>query len=449
MSGSYDVDRVRKDFPILKRTVRAGKRLVYLDSAATSQKPTAVLDAEREFYETSNAAVHRGAHQLAEEATEAYETARRKIAGFVAAAPDELVFTKNATEALNLAAYAFSNATDLARQAGAQAGTGLGGTGLAGTGWAGTGLPEAARRFILAPGDEIAVTRMEHHANLVPWQEVCSKTGARLRWLEITDEGRLDLSDLESVVNERTRVLAVAHQSNILGTINPLAVLGQRAREVGALFVVDACQSVPHLPLRVADTGADLLAWSGHKMLGPTGIGCLWGRPEVLAAMPPFLTGGSMIKTVTMERSTFADPPQRFEAGVPMTAQAVGLAAAVDYLSDLGMDAVAAHERELTAYLLEGLEDIAGVRIIGPRDCVDRGGAVSFVVDGIHAHDVGQVLDDQGVAVRVGHHCAWPTCERFGVPATVRASLSVYNGRDDIDALIAAVRSAQAFFGVR
>lgn len=429
MSGSYDVDRVRKDFPILKRTVRAGKRLVYLDSAATSQKPTAVLDAEREFYETSNAAVHRGAHQLAEEATEAYETARRKIAGFVAAAPDELVFTKNATEALNLAAYAFSNATDLARQA--------------------DPLPAAAQRFILAPGDEIAVTRMEHHANLVPWQEVCSKTGARLRWLEITDEGRLDLSDLENVVNERTRVLAVAHQSNILGTINPLAVLGQRAREVGALFVVDACQSVPHLPLRVADTGADLLAWSGHKMLGPTGIGCLWGRPEVLAAMPPFLTGGSMIKTVTMERSTFADPPQRFEAGVPMTAQAVGLAAAVDYLSDLGMDAVAAHERELTEYMLEGLQGIVGVRIIGPRDCVDRGGAVSFVVDGIHAHDVGQVLDDQGVAVRVGHHCAWPTCERFGVPATVRASVSVYNGRDDIDALIAAVRAAQAFFGVR
>lgn len=434
MSASYDVDRVRKDFPILKRTIRSGKRLVYLDSAATSQKPNAVLDAEREFYETSNAAVHRGAHQLAEEATEAYEAARRKIAEFVAAAPDELVFTKNATEGLNLAAYAFSNATAKARQ---------------GAGLANTGLPDGGQRFVIGPGDEIAVTRMEHHANLVPWQEVCAKTGARLRWLEITDEGRLDLSDLDSVVNERTRAFAVAHQSNILGTINPLAVLAQRAHEVGALFVVDACQSVPHLPLRVADTGADLLAWSGHKMLGPTGIGCLWGRPEVLAAMPPFLTGGSMIKTVTMESSTFADPPQRFEAGVPMTAQAVGLAAAVDYLRDLGMDAVAAHERELTGYLLSGLQDIAGVRIIGPADCVDRGGAVSFAVDSIHAHDVGQVLDDQGVAVRVGHHCAWPTCERFGVPATVRASLSVYNGRDDVDALIAAVRGAQTFFGVR
>lgn len=444
MSGSYDLDRVRKDFPILKRTVRSGKRLVYLDSAATSQKPTAVLDAEREFYETSNAAVHRGAHQLAEEATEAYESARRKIAGFVAAAPKDLVFTKNATEGLNLVAYAFSNATALARQASVGQGAGLADAGLADA-----GLADGAQRFVLNAGDEVAVTRMEHHANLVPWQELCAKTGARLRWLEITEEGRLDLTNLDGVVNERTRVLAVAHQSNILGTINPLGVLGARAHQVGALFVVDACQSVPHLPLRVADTGADLLAWSGHKMLGPTGIGCLWGRPELLAAMPPFLTGGSMIKTVRMEGSTFADAPQRFEAGVPMTAQAVGLAAAVDYLNDLGMDAVAAHERELTQYLLDGLQSIVGVRIIGPADMVDRGGAVSFVVDGIHAHDVGQVLDDHGVAVRVGHHCAWPTCERFGVAATVRASLSLYNGRDDVDALVDAVGSAQTFFGVR
>ncbi len=425
--GGFDLDRVRADFPILRRTVRGGKRLVYLDSAATSQKPIEVLDAERAFYETSNAAVHRGAHQLAEEATEAYEGARRRIAGFVGADPADLVFTKNATEALNLVAYAFTNAT-------AKAATGA-------------DLPPGSERFVLGPGDEIVVTEMEHHANLVPWQEVSAKTGARLRWLGITDDGRLDLSHLEEIVNSRTRVLSVVHQSNLLGTINPPGRLAERAREVGALFVVDGCQSVPHLPVDVSETGADLLAWSGHKMLGPTGIGCLWGRSEVLAAMPPFITGGSMIKVVRMERSTFADPPQRFEAGVPMVAQAVGLAAAVGYLERLGMEAVQAHEHELTGYLLDQLRALDGVRIIGPADQVDRGGTVSFVVDGIHAHDVGQVLDDRGVAVRVGHHCAWPTCKRFGVRATARASLAVYNGRDDVDALIDAIGDAQDFFG--
>ncbi|MDP3972532.1 MAG: SufS family cysteine desulfurase [Candidatus Nanopelagicales bacterium] len=428
-STGFDLDRVRADFPILRRTVRGGKRLVYLDSAATSQKPVEVLDAERAFYEVSNAAVHRGAHQLAEEATEAYEQARRRIAGFVGAAAGDLIFTKNATEALNLAAYSFTNAT--AKSA------------------VGADLPDGAERFVLKPGDEIVVTEMEHHANLVPWQEVCVKTGARLRWLGITDDGRLDLSRLGEIVNERTKVLAVVHQSNLLGTINPLKPLAERAREVGALFVVDACQSVPHVPVDVADTGADLIAWSGHKMLGPMGIGCLWGRAEVLAAMPPFITGGSMIKVVRMESSTYADPPQRFEAGVPMAAQAVGLAAAVEYLERLGMDVVAAHERELTGYLLNRMRELSGVAIIGPETTVDRGGTVSFVIDGVHAHDVGQVLDDRGVAVRVGHHCAWPTCERFGVRATARASLAVYNGRDDVDALIDAIGDTQRFFGTR
>lgn len=424
-----DVGRIREDFPILRRTVRGGKRLVYLDSAATSQKPFQVLDAERAFYELSNAAVHRGAHELAEEATAAYEGARSHVARFISARPEDLVFTKNATEALNLAAYAFTNATVKATSS--------------------APLPTGADRFVLGQGDEIAVTEMEHHANLVPWQEVCAKTGASLRWLGLTDDGRLDLDSLEVIVNERTRVLAVVHQSNLLGTINDLDVLGRRAREVGALFVVDGCQSVPNMPVRVDDLGADLLAWSGHKMLGPLGIGCLWGRAEVLAAMPPFITGGSMIRTVDMNVSTFADPPQRFEAGVPMAAQAVGLAAAVDYLERLGMEVVSRHEYSLTSYALERLNDLDGVRVFGPSAGRDRGAAVSFVVDGIHAHDVGQVLDDRGVAVRVGHHCAWPTCRSLGVDATVRASLSIYNDRDDVDALVEGIVEAQRFFGAR
>ena len=428
MSGlELDIDRVKKDFPILSRRVRNDKPLVYLDSGATSQKPTIVLDAEREFYETKNAAVHRGAHQLAEEATDVYESARARIAGFVGAQSAEIVFTKNATESLNLAAYAFLNATTKSAH--------------------GAALPGGAERFVLTPGDEVVITEMEHHANLVPWQELCSKTGAILRWIGLTDDGRLDLSSLDEVITERTKVVSVVHQSNILGTINPLELIAARAKEVDALFVVDACQSVPHMPIAVRTTGADLLVWSGHKMLGPTGIGCLWGRPEVLAAMPPFLTGGSMIETVRMEGATFAPPPQRFEAGVSMTAQAVGLAAAADYLTDLGMDRVAAHEHDLTGYALKELTGVAGVRIIGPPDNNERGAAVSFVVDGVHAHDVGQVLDDAGVAVRVGHHCAAPTCRRYGVAATVRASFAVYNDHSDVDALVAGVLAAQDFFG--
>jgi cysteine desulfurase / selenocysteine lyase len=418
---------LREDFPILGRTMRGGRPLVYLDSAATSQKPVAVLDAEREFYETVNAGVHRGAHLLAELATEAFEAARATVAGFIGARADDLIFTRNATEGLNLVAGAFATATAKADH--------------------GVALEDGWERFVLRRGDEIVVTEMEHHANLVPWQELRDKTGATLRWIGLTEEGRLDLDDLHTVVTERTRVLAFTHQSNLLGTVNPVVALVARAREVGALVVLDACQSVPHMPVDVDALGVDLLAFSGHKMLGPTGIGALWGRAEVLAAMPPFLTGGSMIRTVTMEKTTFADPPQRFEAGTMNVAQAVGLAEAVRYLEKVGMDAVAAHEHELTALALDALGDLPGIRIIGPAEAVDRGGAISFVVEGIHPHDVGQILDDRGVAVRVGHHCAWPTCRRFGVPATTRASFALYNRPEEIAALVEGVQVAQRYFG--
>ncbi len=424
MGSPLDVPRIRKDFPILGRTVRGDRPLVYLDSAATSQKPTAVLDAERTYYETSNAAVHRGAHQLAEEATDAYESARAAIAGFVGARAEDIVFTKNATEGLNLAAYAFSNGTAKAAR--------------------GASIDP---RFVLTDQDSVVVTEMEHHANLIPWQELCAKTGAQLRWIGLTDDGRLDLEQL-SVIDETTKVVSVVHQSNILGTINPVRVVMDRAHEVGAIGVVDACQSIPHMRVDVNELGADLVTWSGHKMLGPTGIGVLWGRADILDAMPPFLTGGSMIETVRMEGSTFAPPPQRFEAGVPMVAQSVGLEAAVRYLEDVGIDAIADHEHELTEYGLASLQALPGVRIIGPETAVDRGSAISFVVDGIHPHDVGQVLDDRGVAVRVGHHCAWPTCRRYNVPATTRLSTYLYNDRSDIDAAVAGIQAAQEFFGV-
>ncbi|HEY8373166.1 MAG TPA: cysteine desulfurase [Pseudonocardiaceae bacterium] len=416
-----DVTAIRKDFPILSRTVRDGRRLVYLDSGATAQRPWQVLDAERAFLETSNAAVHRGAHQLAEEATDAYEGARARIAAFVGVAPDEVVFTKNATEGINLVAYAMSNA--------ATAG-------------------EEAHRFRLGPGDEVVVTELEHHANLVPWQQLCQRTGATLRWFGVTDDGRVDLSDLDELVGERTKVVAFTHLSNVTGALTPVERIVARARQVGALTVLDACQSVPHLPVNFAELGVDFAAFSGHKMLGPSGIGVLYGRRELLEAMPPFLTGGSMIEIVRMEGSTFAPPPQRFEAGVPMTSQAVGLGAAVDYLTTLGMDRVAAHEHQLTEAALQGLSAIDGVRIIGPTEMTDRAGAVAFVVDGVHAHDVGQVLDSLGVAVRVGHHCAWPLHRRMGVPATVRATFYVYNDLEDVAALLEAVREARRFFGV-
>lgn len=417
----FDVEKLRADFPILSREVR-GVPLVYLDSGATSQKPSQVLDAERHFYETSNAAVHRGAHALAEEATDAYEAARQTIASFVGAQVEEIVFTKNATEGINLVAYAFSNATDKARQ----------------------GI-EVDQRFIVGPGDSIVVTEMEHHANLIPWQELCAKTGATLKWFGLTEEGRLDIQP--GVIDSTTKFVSVVHQSNLLGTINPVKEIMDMAHEVGALGMVDLCQSVPHMSVNVNDLGADFASWSGHKMLGPTGIGILWGKSDLLNAMPPFLSGGSMIEMVHMEQSTYAPAPQRFEAGVPMAAQAIGLARACDYLSELGMDNVFLHEQELTAYALEELAKIPGVRVIGPTDMQDRGSAVSFVVDGIHPHDVGHLMDAKGVAVRVGHHCCWPTCRRFDVPATTRITTYIYNDKSDIDQAIAGIKSAQEFFG--
>ncbi|MBC3192511.1 cysteine desulfurase [Pseudonocardia sp. C8] len=416
------VARIRADFPILARTVREEKPLVYLDSGATSQRPRQVLDAERAFLERHNAAVHRGAHQLAEEATDAYESARSRIAAFVGAAVDEVVFVKNATEGINLVAYGIGNASIR------------------------DGLSAESERFALGPGDEVVVTQLEHHANLVPWQELCRRTGATLRWYEVTDEGRIDLDSLE--LTDRTKVVAFTHQSNVTGAVAPVEELVGRARAVGALTVLDACQSVPHAPVDLHGLGVDFAVFSGHKMLGPSGVGVLYGRRELLEALPPFLTGGSMIELVRMEGSTYAPPPQKFEAGVPMTSQAVGLGAAVDYLSEIGMDAVAAHEAELTGAALEQLSAIDGLRIVGPTGTEGRGGAVSFLVDGIHAHDLSQVLDDRGVAIRVGHHCAWPLHRRFGVVATARASFAVYNTLDEVEALADGIRAAQKFFGV-
>ncbi|MEU8969917.1 cysteine desulfurase [Streptomyces monashensis] len=408
---AFDVDALRKDFPILERTLDGGVPLVYLDSGATTQKPLQVLDAERDFALTRNAAVHRGAHQLAGEATEAYEQARATVARFIGAAADEVVFTRNTTEGINLLAYALGNAGRL------------------------------------GPGDRIVVTEMEHHANLVPWQQLAERTGARLDWFGLTDEGRLDLSRADELLDERTKVLALTHQSNVLGTLNPVRELADRAHASGTVVVVDGAQSVPHRPVDVTELGADFLAFSGHKMLGPSGVGVLWGRAELLADLPPFLTGGSMIEVVEMDRSTFLPPPQRFEAGVPMTTQAVGLAAAVEYLERIGMAEVAAYEDVLTARALALLAEIPGVRIVGPAEVADRGSAVSFTVDGIHPHDVGQVLDDRGVAVRVGHHCARPIVRRYGIPATTRASFYVYNTPAEVDALAEGVRAAQKYFG--
>ncbi len=427
----FDVEVIRADFPILSRTVRDGKPLVYLDSGATSQRPTTVIDAEQEYITGHHSAVHRGAHALAEEATDFYEGARDRISSFIGASrPEELIFTKNATEAINLVAYSLGNAS-------------VGAPGAGGGG----GSEGPFGRFTIGPGDEILITEMEHHANLLPWQELCRRTGATLRWFGLTDDFRLDLTNIDELVNSRTKVVAFTHQSNVLGTINPVEVLVEAARKVGALTVLDACQSVPHSSVDVTALGVDFLAFSGHKMLGPSGVGGLYGRYDLLAEMPPFLTGGSMIEQVFMDHSTFAPPPARFEAGVPMTSQAVGLGAAVDYLETVGMKTVAEHEAQLTGLALQQLSALPGIRIIGPSDLVDRGGAVSFVVDGVHAHDVGQILDDAGVAIRVGHHCAWPLHRRYGVAATVRASFAIYNTPGEVEVLVDAVREAQRFFG--
>jgi cysteine desulfurase/selenocysteine lyase len=419
--STTELAAVRADFPLLERTVRGGQPLVYLDSAATSQKPQVVLDAEVDFYEQRNAAVHRGAHQLAEEATEAFEQARAAVAAFVGADEGEIVWQPGATAAINVVAYAFSNAT-----------LGRGG--------------DAAERFRLAPGDEIVVTEAEHHANLVPWQELCARTGAVLRWIPVSDDGRLDLTNLDVLVTERTKVLAFGHVSNVTGAVAPVATLVAAARRVDALTVLDACQSVPNMPVDFHALGVDFAAFSGHKMLGPTGVGALYGRRELLEAMPPTITGGSMVEVVTMESTTYAPPPQRFEAGTQMVAQAVGMGCAAQYLDELGMEGVARHETELAAEMLK-IADIPGVQVIGPLDTADRLAVVSFVVDGVHAHDVGQVLDDKGIAVRVGHHCAQPLHRRFGVAATARASASVYTTVEEVVAFREALAGVRAFFG--
>jgi len=410
---SFDVAKVRKDFPIFERTIRDGKKLVYLDSGATSQKPLSVIDAESNFYKFNNAAVHRGAHQLAEEATDAYEGARLKVANFLGAKEDQIVFTKSATESLNLIAYAMGNA-------------------------------EPGSRFALTSANRIVVTEMEHHANLIPWQQLAARTGASLSWFEVTPEGRLDLSKIDSVITEGTKVVALTHQSNVLGTINPLDAIVKRAHEVGAVVVLDACQSVPHMPIDVKQLGVDFITFSGHKAVGPTGVGVLWS--SLLNELPPFLFGGSMIETVTMTSATWAPAPRKFEAGVPNMAQAVGLGAAVDYLSNIGMDAIFEHEVQLTGYLINGLLAIPELSIVGPNNTDSRGGSVSFTVGQIHPHDLGQYLDSQGVAVRTGHHCAWPLTRKLGVPATTRASLYLYNDETDCDALFAAILGAQKYF---
>jgi cysteine desulfurase/selenocysteine lyase len=398
----FDVEKVRADFPILHREIN-GRRMVYLDSAATSQKPTAVLDTLAEHYSRHNANVARSVHTLGTEATVEYEAARAKVAGFIgAAAPDEVVFTKNATEAINLVAYVLSNPGPLQ----------------------------------LRPGDEVVISEMEHHSNIVPWQLLCERTGAMLRWFTATDDFRLDESTLDELVNERTRIVSITQMSNVLGTINPTARIVERAREVGSLVMLDSSQAVPHLPVDVAELGVDLIAFTGHKMCGPTGVGVLWGRGALLAELPPFLGGGSMIETVTLERTTYLPPPARFEAGTPPIAEAVGLGAAVDYLTALDMRAVRQHEMALTAYALEAMSTVPGLRVIGPGVSADRGGAVSFVFDGVHPHDVGQILDAEGVEVRVGHHCARPICLRYGVPAVTRASFYLYSTTDEVDALV-------------
>ena len=413
-----DIGRIREDFPILSRRLAGDKPLVYLDSANTSQKPASVIAALDDHYRMHNANVARAMHQLGAEASEAFENARDKVAAFIGApSRDEVVFTKNASEALNLVANVLASSP-------------LGSAGRVG------------------PGDEVVISEMEHHSNIVPWQLLTQRTGATLRWFGVTDEGRLDLSDIDSLITERTKVISVTWVSNMLGTVNPLDQIIAKARSVGALVVVDGSQAVPQLPVDMAALGADFVAFTGHKMLGPTGIGVLWGRYDLLAELPPFLGGGEMIETVTMERSTYAAPPSRFEAGTPPIAQAVGLGAAVDYLSALGMHNVAEHEREITAYALSRLQEVGGLTVIGPKEAVMRGGAISFTLEGVHPHDVSQLLDSQGVAVRAGHHCAKPAHLRFGVQSTTRASFYLYTTFEEIDALVEALDYTKKFFKV-
>jgi cysteine desulfurase/selenocysteine lyase len=414
----FDVEAVRKDFPILSREVH-GVPLIYLDSANSAQKPQVVIDAEADLYANHYANTARAVHTLGSEVTHAYETARDKVAGFLnAPSRDEVIFTRNITEALNLLAYSLGNAT-----------------------W----FP-GAERFRLGPGDEIVVTEMEHHSNLVPWQLLAQRTGATFTWIPLDEDGRLVEAAIDEVITERTKVVSFVFQSNALGTINPVDRIVRRAKQVGALTIVDAAQAAPHLPLDVQQLGADFVGFTGHKLYGPSGVGVLWGRYDLLAQLPPFLGGGEMIETVSMQGSTFAAPPHRFEAGTPMIAQAVALGTAVDYVTGLGIHNIRDHERELTSYALDGLQSLPDVRIIGPRTTLDRGATISFTLKGVHPHDVAQLLDEQGIAVRAGHHCARPVCVRFGVPATTRASFGAYTTKDEIDALVTGIDKVRTLF---
>jgi cysteine desulfurase / selenocysteine lyase len=413
----YDVTAIRADFPGLSRQV-GDYPLAYLDSANTSQKPQQVVEAISDHYLFHNANVARAMHTLGMEATAAYEGAREKVAAFIGGNRDEIVFTKNASEALNLAANTVGSR--------------------------------------LQPGDEIVISVLEHHSNIVPWQLVAERTGAVLRWFDITDEGRLDLAkaEAEGLINERTKVVSVAVVSNVLGTVNPIADIAAKAHAVGAVMVADAAQAVPHGRVNVAELGADLVAFTGHKMLGPTGIGVLWGRYDLLASLPPFLGGGEMINVVKLTGSTYAKPPYRFEAGTPPIAQAVGLGAAIDYLNQIGVENVAAHEERITAYALTRLARVPGLRILGPTQPIDRGGAISFTLttaDGVevHPHDVMQLLDSRGIAVRGGHHCARPLHDRLGIVASTRASLYLYTTTAEIDALADGLNYVAEFFGGR
>ncbi|GAA2862452.1 cysteine desulfurase [Nonomuraea rubra] len=414
--SSFDVEKIRKDFPVFSRELPDGRPLVYLDSGNSSQKPNQVIETMREHLALHYSNVGRAMHVLGAESTDAFENARDKVAGFVGApSRDEVIFTKNASEALNLLAYSFGNPAN------------------------------TDPRFTLGPGDEIVISEMEHHSNIVPWQLLAQRTGASLKWFGVTDEGRLDYDP--AVITERTKIVSIAHQSNVLGTVNPVATVAARAHEVGALIALDASQSVPHHPVDVTALGADFVAFTGHKMVGPSGIGVLWGRAELLESMPPFLGGGEMIEAVWMDRSTYAPIPHKFEAGTPPIVEAIGLGAAVDYLTEIGLDAIEAHERELTAYALEALREVPTLRVIGPETLEQRGGTVSFTLEGIHPHDVGQILDDQfGVAVRVGHHCARPLHLRFGIPATTRASFYLYTTTGEIDALVRGLHHVQKVF---
>ena len=423
-----NIDAIKADFPILNQKIHGDRSLVYLDSAATSQKPNSVIDAISNFYKSSNGGIHRGSHALAEKATTLFEESRTNLAEFIGAKVSEIIFTKNATESINLVAYAFLNATDK-KARGAQ-------------------LDDVESRFVIQEGDEILISEMEHHANLVPWQELQQKTGVSLKFIPLTNEGYLDLENIDTLINERTKLVSLVHQSNILGTINPIESIFKAAKAAGALTLLDACQSVPHLPVDVNRFEVDFLAFSGHKMLGPNGVGVLFIKENLISQVPVFITGGSMIEVVHLESSTYSKGVARFEAGTQSAADVVGLSAAVDYLRKIGMSNITEHGQTITKYALEQLQSIDGIEIIGPKTMKDRGSAISFVVDGIHPHDVGQFLDADGVAVRVGHHCAWPVCRRYSVPATTRASFYLYNDLDDVDAMIAAIKKSQKFFGV-